>query len=248
MNNATETMHGDNVAPAGYNDRLFSGGLRQRIHQARFRWVGREVSKHGGARIVELGCFDCRTLDHIDPSFESYQGYDADWEGGLSAARSRISDPRVSLHKCTSPDEFSPEPFDVAISLETLEHIDPNQLSAYLAKVAAALPRGGVFLVSVPNETGILFAAKQIYKSLFLEGRREYSFAEFVYQTLGMTQKVARKEHKGFSWRRFRKEMQRHFDVGSAKGLQIPMLPAFANASIGLVATRKADSDRTSTP
>lgn len=229
---------------AGYNERLFSGGLRKWVHEARFRWLKEELLKQGvkDAAIVEIGCFDCRALKYIEPDFGSYRGFDADWEGGLSSISSKISDSRVTLSKCTSPEDFKPNACDVVISLETLEHIAPNQLPFFYKEIEKNLTKNGVILISVPNETGPLFAVKQIYKLLFLEDAEGYSFKEGVYQSLGMVENVKRKEHKGFSWRKFKKELSQYFDVQSTKGLQLSYLPAFLNPSIGIVARKKSNA------
>lgn len=225
----------------GYNERLFSGGLRKWLHEARFLWLADELGKKAvqAAAIVEVGCFDCRALNYIGPDFGSYRGFDADWEGGLSTAAAKLADPRVSLQKCTSPQDFDPGQCDIVISLETLEHINPGHLPIYYGEIDRNLRDDGVFLISVPNETGPLFLAKQLYKSLFLEGAREYSSFEMICQTFGAVGKVKRREHKGFGWRTFKKELSQYFDVRSVRGLQFPHLPLFLNPSIGIVATRK---------
>lgn len=77
------------VLNESYNARLFeSGGLRSRYHNARYHWVANELNKLGlmTPRIIELGCFDAKTLNFIDkPSY--YLGLDADWENGLTEGR-----------------------------------------------------------------------------------------------------------------------------------------------------------------
>src|SRR5260370_28172639 len=70
-----------------YNARLFSGGLRGRLHQARFHFlaeVTRDVPKD---TIFEIGCFDGKSITHLPKRPIEYVGADAGWEGGLAQAR-----------------------------------------------------------------------------------------------------------------------------------------------------------------
>jgi 2-polyprenyl-3-methyl-5-hydroxy-6-metoxy-1,4-benzoquinol methylase len=225
----------------GYNERLFAGGLRKWLHEARFRWLNSELEKRSviEAAIVELGCFDCRTLRYIPRGYKTYRGFDADWEGGLTLATARVTDSRVSLHRCQALSDFKIGPCNIVISLETMEHLAPNDLPGYLREIAQNLSAHGVALLSIPNETGPIFLAKQIYKAFFLEGARDYTLAETLFQTLGMVSLIERREHKGFSWRRFVDELNLFLQVERVSGVQVRFLPSFLNPSIGIVATKR---------
>ena len=134
------------------------------------------------------------------------------------------------------PAAFSPDAvYDLFVSLETLEHIEPAALDAYLRRVSESLASGGRLLISVPNETGIIFVLKQLNKKVLLEGARKYSAREFLWQTFGRVENVARDEHKGFSWRRLKSHLEYYFVVDRVEGLQIPVLGPSLNASVGLV-------------
>jgi len=226
---------------AGYSERLFSGGLRAWLHNARFNWVRREVADTDISTdtVLELGCFDGRVLGYIPSKIENYFGYDADWEGGLSAAQSLHADrPHLKFRKCQTPEQFAGDcnNVDLFISLETMEHIPPEMLSDYIDRVKRAMAHGGTLLVSVPNEKGIVFAAKQLVKLLFLErgGKYPYSFKEFFFATIGQLEKVERGEHKGFDWEVLRAELEQSFVLEGCSGLQLPILGPYLNASIGL--------------
>lgn len=96
------------ASPKAYDQRLFvrgpdgghrpsrAGWLRgcaRRLyvdhHLSRFRWLEREVTSLGlrSASVVELGCFDGRTIDHIPIEITRYVGLDAGWESGLVDGR-----------------------------------------------------------------------------------------------------------------------------------------------------------------
>ena len=78
----------------GYNERLFSGGLRSKLHYARFNWFASQVSKRKCATdsVIELGCFDGKLIDYFAVQPLRYVGFDANWESGLDMARARWAD------------------------------------------------------------------------------------------------------------------------------------------------------------
>src|SRR4051812_44578613 len=92
-----------------YNQRLFSGNWRSRIHLSRFQWLATEIRRLqlDGARIIELGCFDGKTLELLDQPPAHYLGLDANWEGGLDAGKLRYRDmPNVEMRLCRKPGDI----------------------------------------------------------------------------------------------------------------------------------------------
>jgi hypothetical protein len=223
----------------GYNERLFSGGLRGWFHLARFKWLARKCAefKPDTSTVVELGCFDARSIGWLTPAPKSYFGYDAGWEGGLQAGIEKHKDkPTYLLQKCLSPEQLA-FPADrkatLVISLETLEHIPPELLLGYLDKLRE-ISSGHVF-VSVPNEKGLIFLVKWIMKSLFYPGRETYTASEVFHATIGNMAKVRRDEHKGFDWEQLRDQMAERFDLVKVEGVQFPWLPAALNVQLGMI-------------
>src|SRR6267143_4618192 len=159
----------------GYNERLFSGGVRAWFHLARFRWVADKVSQIDlfPLRVVELGCFDGRLVSVLSP--QKYVGFDADWEGGLSSAQNTYAQrDGIAFVKCQTPNDLR-VPFmnpNLFVSLETLEHILPGELEEYLRKLSELKCEYG--LVTVPNEKGIVFLFKYLAKLAFSWGGESY--------------------------------------------------------------------------
>ena len=229
-------------AETGYNERLFSSGLRKRLHLARFLWLRRtlEELRCPAARVVELGCFDGKALDFLPSKPDYYVGFDADWEGGVELARLKWrSNPNYHFRVCATPAqmELDRERFDIAIAMETLEHLPDEILRPYLAKLAAATD--GYIFITVPNEKGIVFFFKHIVKMLFGEVE-EYSVAEFVNATLGRMHKVPRGQHKGFDYASLTRMLGEYFDVLEVKGQPASWLPPAFNFTIGIVGKTKA--------
>ena len=51
----------------GYNERLFSGGFRSKLHLARFRWLQSEIAKRKCRidSVLELGCYDGKLIEFL---------------------------------------------------------------------------------------------------------------------------------------------------------------------------------------
>ncbi len=232
------------VQGEGYNERIFeAGGLRSSLHLARFDWVRRKILQHSLASdtILELGCYDGRLLDWLPVAPRAYVGIDANWEGGLDLARQRFeAAPGVSFVNASHPRELGSlraEEFDLGVCLETLEHVPPGVLPDYLRFLRDRIK--GALLITVPNEMGIVFALKWLYKRFLLGGAERYSPAEFCNATLYRMHRIERLEHKGFDYRELRGQLAAHFDVRSVESIPLPFMPPALSFSVGIVASAK---------
>jgi 2-polyprenyl-3-methyl-5-hydroxy-6-metoxy-1,4-benzoquinol methylase len=229
----------------GYNERLFSGGFRGFLHFSRFRWVSGQIKKWNlSARtVLELGCFDGKLIDFLPTEPTLYVGYDANWENGLDIARERWGTrPNLVFKEVSSPDQMNlrrSDRFDIAVSMETLEHVPPALVDGYLEQIARHLD--GYLFVTVPNEKGPLFLAKWSAKKLFSTGAEaHYSFSEVVNATLGRMDHVERDQHKGFDYSKLVKQLEKYFDVVAVSGHPFGgILPRWCCFSIGIVAKPK---------
>jgi len=220
-----------------YNTRLFSGGLRGRFHFARFEWLRESLRELGGAQdtVVELGCYDGKTINFLGKKPRRYLGFDENWEGGLPIARELwAAEKSYEFRSCSSPSEMlTDERFDLAICMETLEHVPPAFIEPYVARMAE-LTRGHI-LITVPTEKGPVFAAKHLYKRLF-GNYQPYTLAEYVNAALGRLHKVERNDHKGFDYQVVIDAVQKHFRVIKTTPYPIRALPLALGFGIGIVA------------
>ena len=154
-----------------YNDRLFSGhGLRSWLHSSRFLWLKKilKIYAVNYTSIIELGCYDGKSINYLPYPPKQYTGYDANWEKGLDVFKEIWKNKYFyQVYSCSSIDEFNPtkEIFDLAICMETLEHVPRKDIPIYLNKLANSCNL--YTIITVPNEIGILFFFKHIFK-LFL--------------------------------------------------------------------------------
>jgi 2-polyprenyl-3-methyl-5-hydroxy-6-metoxy-1,4-benzoquinol methylase len=225
----------------GYNERLFSGGLRRHLHMARFYWLARKVALHAKSSesVLELGCFDGKAIEFLPTAPTRYVGFDANWEGGLDLARERWRQKHQYAFRfaCSSEqmDLAADERFDVAIAMETLEHVPPTLVDGYLAKIAEHLD--GKLFVTIPNEKGLVFLSKYAAKRVFGMSPEMYSVAEILNATLGRMSRVVRREHKGFDYVAMIKQIEIHFRVLEVSGIPFgEFLPSGLCFGVGIVA------------
>lgn len=230
-------MKGNNRV--GYNERLFSSGFRRWLHFARFFWLRKKLSELNELflqSVIELGCFDGKTIDFLPSKPNRYLGLDANWEDGLASARQKWKDqPNYEFSMCTKPDEMREgELFDIAIAMETLEHIPEQFLQPYLKKLEEVTKH--YIFITVPNEKGIVFFFKYIAKRLFFGGSHEhYSLHEFISALLGQMHEVKRNEHKGFDYATLVREVSQHFEIVEVSGIPFTMFPPILNFQVGIV-------------
>lgn len=230
----------------GYNERLFQKGFRSYIHLARFAWLRKmaiRFTENKRLRVLELGCFDGRSIDWLPSQPLLYDGFDANWEGGLDIGRVRYTGiSTIRFHECSSPEEMvvDTDDYDLGISLETIEHIPPAIVDGYLQKISHSV--NNVALFTVPNETGLPFLIKYIAKKVLYRDSKdeEYSIAEFWNELFGNTSKVHRNEHKGFNYQEFIQQLDQYFEIMSVTGIPIGWLPASLSFNIGIVARPKS--------
>ena len=77
-----------------YNKRLFNtSSLRGKIHTARFRWLVECIERYSPKfeTVLELGCFDGKSIEFLPHAPKYYEGWDANWEGGLDIARKKFA-------------------------------------------------------------------------------------------------------------------------------------------------------------
>lgn len=138
-----------------YNERLFKKGLRSRWHLARFLWLEKMIKDLNieAKSVVELGCYDGKTIHFIHPTPEYYVGYDANWEGGLDIARNNWKNKNYHFFLCRYPNEIKEtEFFDISVCMETLEHIPSDLVEPYIEKLSTIT--NNYLFVTVPIDKG----------------------------------------------------------------------------------------------
>jgi hypothetical protein len=224
-----------------YNQRLFKSGWRKYLHESRYLWLHSKMKEFNvvSPSILELGCFDAKTIDYLPLGFRKYVGYDANWEGGLVAGKQRWKDnPNVRLIESHQLQDFnsSQEKYDCAIAMETLEHLPLDELESYIAKIASATKR--YFFVSVPYEKGFPLLLKYLFKSACFNVDEHYRLIELFHALKGDLSKVERIEggHKGFDHLKLIRLLSKYFEIIEVTGLPFHSLPLSMNFSVAILA------------
>jgi hypothetical protein len=224
----------------GYNERLFSGGIRGFLHTARYRFVQDVIRRHqmNASSVLELGCFDGKLIDYLPALPQSYWGFDANWEGGLDLANRKWGvRPGWSFCEATEPAHLAvlgSSMFPLTVAMETLEHIPPSILNGYIDALADHSCGHAIF--TVPNEKGLVFLGKYLAKAALSKGARQYTPAEVFNATLGRVDKVVRDQHKGFDYAALIRQVERRFDILEVTGHPFSALPAALCFGVGIVA------------
>jgi hypothetical protein len=226
-----------------YNDLIFSErGFRSWLHFSRFLWLKKILESYAVNydSVIELGCYDGKTINYLPYPPKQYIGYDANWGASLDLFNALWkNEPHYQSYISNKITEFNPsdKKFDVAICMETLEHLPRKDIPVYLEKLAKSCNK--YTIVTIPNEVGLLFLFKYLFKLalrfLANETVQEYSFLDIIYQTLGISEKVEQDDHKGFDYKIVIVELKKYFEVIKVEGTQLPFLPLFMNATIGIL-------------
>ena len=227
-----------------YNERLFKGSfIRSYFHLARFNWIKSTIKKYklNYSRVIELGCFDGKLLEFLPIKPKFYQGYDANWEGGLEKARKLfLDDDSKEFIFAESPKDISlnkNEMFSLGISVETFEHIPPELVCPYLELLSKHI--NGYFLLTVPNEIGIFFLIKRLIKPRS-EEIEKYSLKDILNITFGKTNYVARDNHKGFNYEHLIYDIRKYFHIIEISNYPtFSFIPRFLSFGVGVVALPK---------
>ena len=128
-----------------YNDRLFKESfVRSYFHLARFNWVKCTIQRYKliYSRVIELGCFDGKLLEFLPKYPKYYQGYDANWEGGLETAINSWKDHKyINFSFADDPIYIDNNNYDLGVSIETFEHLPPDLICPYLMKLSENKPK-----------------------------------------------------------------------------------------------------------
>lgn len=224
---------------SSYNERLFNKGLRKHMHLSRFNWLKKKCEEYNACcdNVVELGCFDGRSIDYLPVRPSRYYGFDAGQGGGIIDAIEKYKD--YTFFVSSSPDDLKKlSNSSLVISLETLEHIKPEILGDYFSVIHDIMAEDAYFIITVPNEMGIIFLLKYLSKKLYYGITSDYSFKEIIAATTSQMRFVTRNNHKGFDWQDMTKQLQKQFKVINVEGVQVAWLPPSLNVTIGIICSK----------
>ena len=224
-----------------YNE-IFEAGLYGRHHTQRFKWLSENIASMFAERpsisVLEVGCYDGKTLDFVPVAVHRYVGFDAGWEDGLDLALRRFANrDNWKFHRSVEPSDIANTPgrFDLIICMETFEHISPSKVGSYISAFATKLD--GFLLVTVPNERGLPLLFKTVGAKLLGKSRDSYGAAEFANAFLGRMESVPRSNHKGFDYMALAESLRLSFKHVQVEGVSPAKFPEQLSLTIGMIAS-----------
>ena len=195
-------------------------------HTARFRLAMALVGTHPGSRLLDYGCGDGTFLGFVTDRFALCVGADVD-VAQVDDCRSRFAALR-NLRFCLVRDLKGREhaqAYAVVTCMETLEHCLDPVVEQVLADLCRLCVPDGLIVISVPIETGPVFAIKYIVRKLAAwrglgdyAQYETYSFRDawlmtFATKRTGVPRPAYGSadapyhSHYGFNWRRLRQKV-----------------------------------------
>ena len=240
--------------PAISQDRAYSfRWFYSRHHAQRFEWMSKQIASRQkqSISILELGCYDARSLRSVPVNVHRYMGLDAGWQSGwngetpygLEAGRIRFKDnENFEVRTSNSPRDIEQltETFDVALVLETFEYLDPAALEPYIAALAGKVRDDGFLLTTMPNEKGIPLLVKALAAKLAGIRRSEYSAKQFINALMGRMDRVPRgiRGRKGFDYSQVAGILAKYFSLLTLEGVGLLKLPPHLSTNIGIIASK----------
>jgi SAM-dependent methyltransferase len=212
-------------------------------HGRRFQVALDLAARVGGSRVLDYGCGDGSFLALLR------RGADAPaYAVGVEIAPDLVADCRSRLSQTgvlfMHVDELGAPAaaFDTIYCMEVLEHVVDRE--PVLARLQQMLAPGGHLVVSVPVETGLPLAVKQVVRTIAgwrgigdYPGTEPYRWSEWIPSLLaGARQHIARPvhqdaagppfhDHKGFNWMVLRDDIARRFVLEEVLSSPLSSLP-----------------------
>lgn len=211
------------------------------IHRNRLQTVRRAFERHvdpGATSWADFGCSNGFMFEEILAmnrfSFKRLVGIDSSAEFIEMARAKRIPNAEFRLFSMNTVQPVE-ERFDVVTCLETLEHV--LNVENALANLVASVNRGGLLMLTVPNEVGIIGFVKLVgraavrrnpYGTFFANGRRmEYVTRLLTYRRIDGFRGPAKNgygPHLGFDYRTMEDHITGHYVTG---GVLSPPVESF---------------------
>jgi 2-polyprenyl-3-methyl-5-hydroxy-6-metoxy-1,4-benzoquinol methylase len=140
----------DAIAP-GYYDEVYrrGRGVQWFWHHHRFAAVARCLPPRI-RRLVDLGCGPGTFLGNLEQPYEEALGIDIA-APQIHYAISRYARPGLEFRVADVTSLAAAEPFDAAVSIEVIEHLRPEDTSAFFAAIYGLLKPGGRLVLTTPN-------------------------------------------------------------------------------------------------
>lgn len=213
----------------GYSDRILRGGTLLRWQRfSRFRKAAKAirtyVSDPEKATLLDIGAADGIGVPFLKPLVADYVGVNY-YENHSREFKENYPE----LDVITADARQLPIPdagFDVVVSFETLHLIPPDRMEV-LSEIYRVLKPGGIFICSVPIETGHTAILKYVARNVTghqLRGQTvRQTLRQFIHPFVPLALEDKGKQ-VGFDANQFRKQIKSMFTIQNVSRVPIPIL------------------------
>jgi len=128
---------------------------------SRYKFVGEMISQyaHKKIKILELGCSEGIGLPLLTQNATEYLGIDLDNEA-IDYARKNWKNNNINFECCNFLQIKLDRTFDVVLSLDVVEHIEPEFENQYFSTIVENMSKEGIVFVGTPNVTSAPYASE----------------------------------------------------------------------------------------
>ncbi len=116
-------------------------------HLSAYRWAQGFAA---GKSVLDVGCGVGYGACELSVSASTVVGIDF-WKEGLCHCHKKYGRQVSPLMASGIRFPFRDDSFDLVVSFQVIEHIDPKEVATYLTEIRRVLKTGGTFLVATPN-------------------------------------------------------------------------------------------------
>lgn len=124
---------------------------------SRYKFAAKMAAGGSARRILELGCSEGIGVPILAEFAEHYTGVDLDAEAIETARRNWGASHRTFIAEDFGGRSYGS--FDAVVSLDVVEHIEPESEDLYFDTIAANLEADGIAIVGTPNKTADVYAS-----------------------------------------------------------------------------------------
>ena len=136
-----------------------------------------QLSQYQFKSVIDVGCGDGKVIKEIAKRFPNARSAGVDYsEQAISLARLIV--PNVTFFRHNIVESPLEEKFDIAVSVEVVEHIPPSELNQFISAMARLINPGGKLILTTPHKNQPM--PEKHYQHFDKESLGHYLDSEFV--------------------------------------------------------------------
>lgn len=212
--------------------------IKRWLHRDRFNYALKILDLKKEDKFLDYGAGDGHFLKILAEKNKSgdFTGYEP-YSGMFKQGQEKLKETKIKFYN--QWEEVKKNKYDKICSLDTCEHLTDQDLEILFNNINSLLSEGGIFLVTVPIETGLPALIKNSYRYLKKKNYDNLNFKNYIKSILGL--KIERKvglidknikyifSHIGFDGQEFELKLAKFFKLEKKISKPFPFLGNFLN-------------------